>query len=172
MAIDFEVLSNIAVDATSGYGSTDSYFVLSDTAFAGYQVIPASMDGVKLPYIARWRYPPDGEWETGWGVWTDATRRLARADADVIDGSSGAGARHDFTNAPTVAITFPPEYLQRLYSLLDLATGTAAGARTALSAQEESAILSALSAAPSDDAIYAVRNGAIIDITNYLVGGP
>lgn len=87
---------------TTGTGT----FTLSASAVSGgYQVIPASLDGSTVQYVAV--DTANDNWEVGLGVYTDSGRTLTRA---TIHDSSNAGSVVNFTVAPTVFLTITPDY--------------------------------------------------------------
>jgi len=131
MALDWEQLQAIAHSATSGYGASDDGFVLSaNAADGGNFVIPAAMDGETLDYFAQ--STDNDEREIGKGVYTHATRTLARADGD-ISRSTNSNNRVAFSAAPIVVVDFTGRLIKLVDDLLNVTgAGTAAGARTAL----------------------------------------
>ena len=175
MAIDFSTLDLLCHSVASGYGGSDSAFTLGAASTAlgiPARAVPAAMDGETVDYFA---FYSTTEYEVGTGAYTHSGTTIARADVD-ISLSSNSNNRVAFSGAPTLVVQpLSGRMLQVIDTLLDLETGTAAGARTALGVaigsqvQAYNTLLAAIAALGSDDKYYAIRNGALVDITNKII---
>lgn len=88
---------------TAGSDGTDDF--LDGTAVTGFRNLDdgGGVDGVIYPYRAE--NADRSEWEIGEGTYSASDGALVRLDANVVDGSSGPGARVAFTTNPVVLIT-------------------------------------------------------------------
>lgn len=86
-------------ETNSATGTSD--FVLTG-AKSGYRTFAAAYGAQKLPYMAL----VGSQFERGIGDF-NGTTGLGRANARVIDGSAGAGARVNFSSAPEIFVDIP-----------------------------------------------------------------
>ena len=128
MAIDFSTLDLLCHSVASGYGGSDSAFTLGAASTAlgiPARAVPAAMDGETVDYFA---FYSTTEYEIGTGAYTHSGTTIARADVD-ISLSSNSNNRVAFSGAPTLVVQpLSGRMLQVIDTLLDLETGTAAGA--------------------------------------------
>lgn len=98
------------VQMTSTTTGTGTFTLLA--AVAGFQAVPASADGLKVPYSIKAVNPngvPTGEWEDGIGTYTHSGTTLARTQ---VLASSNSGSAVDFAVAnKRVAIVLPAEMI-------------------------------------------------------------
>lgn len=89
-------------EASSTTGTAD--FVLT-AAVAGHRRFSVVYsNGALVPYFAS-----NSAGEREWGVGTYSANTIARTNAGVRGGTAGAGARTNFTSAPEVYVSLPPD---------------------------------------------------------------